>query len=225
MWLYADQVTMAWYEAASKKLTYDPFFSNYLEQFRAGDYNIGFVAKPEAAASLPLPQLGEQLQYTSLMTRFEAEYIGGSLLLQFSDGVISRPESPFFPKFTDFVRNENIVYLEMQQLLSFFGVEKENFVQIAPFFLGKQDATLQALFTDEMYSQIYEGLQGNVGILLEKADNAFGLSLHLVFADPAMYDVLHRLSPLLKTSLLGFTAGGEIQEQKVGSGVRYSTQG
>ena len=224
IWMYGPQETFDRYSMNKKWLRDQELVDDFLRQFQAGNYNIGFVSTPLSQEGLPVvQQFSQQLEHSIFMTRLSPEATIGNLSLQFTDGVINANDTTFSPLLSSYASQESIVYLEMQDILWFFGIEKEQFLGLLPVLLGQYGSAYGALLSQDDYATLYDSLEKNIALVVEPSTTSMlGMSVHLVFAHADMYGVLSGLGPLWKSTIEWFLGTGSVQETTTETSVSYT---
>lgn len=171
IWVYGSPTSLSWQDNTLYTLQDNSYLQEFFQKFSAGGYNIGVVTYPSTEQHMLMGQFTDKLLYTAVMTSLGATTTG-SLYLQFSDDVVANLQTDFIPQFAKYVDDDTILYLETTQLLSFLGIEREQFLSIVPVLLGKYGTAYDALLTQDDYLRLYQTLNSNMGILLKTSEQS-----------------------------------------------------
>lgn len=224
--VYGTQDALTWYGKEEKKLRDDSFVDSYIEEFDKGNYNMWFVSRPKQLPWIGIDlvqQLSSSLKYTSLMTRLDPVETKWKLALQFAEGVVHAPVDSYKPLFGSYTGTGNILYLEMSDIIWFFNITKEKFMNIAPMLLGESWASYSALLGMTEYEQMYDVLHGHIGLVMNSSvESPFGLGVHILFNEKQAFDIFKKLGPLWKNTMTWFLGTGNIQEEVTDTEMSYS---
>ena len=206
LWMYWPKESLDWQKNMIQTLDESDLITSYLQQFTAGNYNVWVISRPAANTSIPLMnQFVDQLLYTTIMTRLDAERTIWSVLLQFADGVLEGRDWVFNPVFSSYVWDETLLYLEMYDILWFLWVDKEQFLQLVPILFWQYWSVYSSLLSSDEYAALWDGFAENVWVFISPHPEGFWwFWWSLVFSHSDMYTFFEKLSPMRYTFIESF---------------------
>lgn len=228
-WVYGARNTLHWYDDQQWNILDNIFVKTYRDAFHTGKYNLWFVSKPTQIAWFPLlGQFSQKLQYTAVMTRLSDIHTQGTLFLQFVDGVVHDVNTPFVPLFEKNRDDTNLLFAEFHDLVWFFNIPKDEFMMLVPALLGQNGGVYSNLLSTEDYENMYESFHQNLWITVDiDPESILWWDVSLFFQNKNILNVLKKLAPFWKQTLLSFTSTGTVdmheEEKKIVYRVSLST--
>lgn len=213
--LYGDPASVNYYSLPGNwSLTDKPELKTILTTAAKQQASVLFYSTPGTQlGNDPLAlAFANKLQYTALYGTPGIDSSKWSFVLQFTGTNFTRSDTVFTPKHDNQITDRTVLYLEWKELLSTFGVSASQFSTMVPLLLSNMPWA-NTLLPNDQISHLYAGLNSNIGILLDVTETVLGVWLRLRFNDPAIYDSLASVQPLLRW-LINPLAGSWIINEK-----------
>jgi hypothetical protein len=62
--------------------------------------------------------------------------------------------------------------MEMKDILSFLGIQEQQFMTIVPIVLGQYGNAYTALLSNEEYISLWQNLSGNIGVFIDRSSTS-----------------------------------------------------
>lgn len=218
LWIYGPASSLDYHQGwDGDDITMIPEVEGYLDTFGDEWANLGFFSRPviySPEAGPMVQQFADKLEWTFAMSYVSIEEKWWRMILEFEEGVVPSPMADFTPILSTYASSDSLLYLEVNNLLWLAGVDEQQFLSLVPLLIGQQYPAVSAMLSSEDYARLYELLTDNIGIVLTPSSSSLGVSLHILFADQAGFDLLGKLGPVWK-QLAGSTVWAENLEEQV----------
>lgn len=174
-------------------------FQRFNAARRAGNHNVGFFSRPNPAGETnPLAlQFANRLQYTSLLSHINRDNPSGRLVMQFVDGTIQPSSNPLSSSIITRLSKQPGFYVEVSDLLSLAGIDKDQVNVYAPLLLGQIGAAGEINAQDMQV--LADALEGNMAVVLTPSVlSPIQLGGHLIFDNEQAFTALSKLTPAFK---------------------------
>lgn len=200
-WVYWEKSALTWYDAKSwDRISQDAWWKALSNELRKIWWNAWFLSKPVIEDwNFLVSQFADKLEYTYFVSNVSQNNPSGKLVLQLWEDTLSWPISWIDPKLLQSLWGEQIFYIEAQDLLSLFSVQKSQLETVLPLVLGQWWAAQWIAFDNTDVSILLDALEKNIAIVwMPSQISPLQVSLHLVFEDANAYTTLRKLWPLLQ---------------------------
>ena len=223
VWVYGLSEVLDRYDEQKNSLLDDEQVQKYRDDFSNGGYNMGFFSHPRVIAWLAwFERFVEKLQYVAVMTHLDLVHTRGKLALQFDKGVVHGTDAVFEPTFEKYKNDDTIFALELHDLVWFLGIDKEQFMQIAPLVFWQGKSAYAHLLDHEDYANIYDAFHQQVGLLIDAShENPWWMDFWLFFENKNLFASLKKLDPFWKDVLNTFWGTGNQEEHQQASAIQY----
>jgi len=225
LWIYGTQAALDWQETSNSNNPNEYILENFIKQFTVWNYNLWVLSSPNSANKIPiLQQFSDKLLYTSIMTRLANQRTTWQITLQFADAVIQDTKWIYESKLDTFVSGDTLLYIEMKDMLSFLGVDEQQFLGIIPILLWQYGNAYTALLSNEQYVSLWETFEDNVGIFVgPSSDSMLGMWVSFVFSDEWVFDLFSTLAPVRYDLIQWVVGSGSVSMQKEQNSIVYSS--
>jgi len=147
--------------------------------------NVWFLSTPIADDSWNLlaAQFAETLEYTYFVSAIRKENPEGYLTLQLADDTLEWEVNGITPKLLGWLSKKPLVYLEAEDLLGLFSVDKEQLSTMLPLVLSQRWSAQWIAFDNTDVSVLLDALEKNIALVAYPSPwSPLQAEIHLIYA-------------------------------------------
>ncbi len=230
VWIYGDATAVNEYVSITKKgafLSSEKAFSTWATEVITDQYNVGMFAYAVTPTQVnPLAnKFVQALRRTAVSSHLGKENAFGNVIMQFSWDIVPSPTEDFTPQLFDYTTSGAVAYIEIANLIELFGIDQTQFTTLAALAFNQLGGgAYSAILSNDDYTKLYEWFNNHFALTVAPSSGSLlGLGAQIVLADPELFPIFKKLSPIWRGVVGGLSGAAQVQEIATDSSVTYSS--